>query len=480
MLVFSFVAAFVAGFFAHQQGWHAAPLRWAPALAREPGAVLSAWRARAALPVVALDLPFGDYQRLVALRDRALYLGYHVPSEDEAVPAALTGAAGQREPVDLRLPGGPPIAPGGAWALEMRRSGESAWLRLTPLDAARAASAWQPWGYLDALRREGFAAATQTPVRLEVNGSAWGLYLLERPAPVEATAHFDAQAAWEALASGEALPEDAFRYALAAGDAPAAARLRALQAREVALPELCDAEALGRFLGLTAFWTGAPAPDWRTLRWRYDPETQRLSPVGAGQPWTEIAPLPAALYADPAVQAAYARALAELSRPAYLEQLRRERGLALAAQWRALGGDPAAEPWALLEAHQRAMRARLAPERAVAARLEPEGAGFVLRLANRQPFPVQIVGLDAGGAALRPLDPAWVPAEERAHLVEAGEALVLRAATGALPQPVRLHLPREMTAAGGDTLAVVYHLWGVDGPELRVPVAEPELIERAP
>lgn len=475
------LAAFALGFLARHYGWYETPLRWGALLVRNPRAAATLWRTRATLPVINLEVRFSDYQHLSTLQERAQRLGIHVPFEDETVRGVLLSGAGQRQSVTLRLPGGPAtLAHSDAWSLEARLDDTDDWLRLMPVDDARRTFAWQQLGYLDALHREGFIAATQTPVRLQVNGASWGLYILETPAPVEDAVFFDAQAAWEAQAAGEPLTEGSFRYAtVASTDAlsptlqTAAAHLRAVQMGERALSEVCDAETLGRFLALTALWTGQPAPDWRTLRWRFDPATGLLAPVGVGQPWDAPTPLPEAFYDDPAVQAAYARALAEFSTPAYLERLRRTSGATLEQQWLALGATQITPPWEILEGHQRTIRARLAPPKALTATLTPDGADFVLQLVNAQPFPLHIVGLDAGSAALHPLDPAWVLAADRPHLVEADGRFILRAATGAQVHPIRLRLPRHLTGAGGDTLFIVCHLWEAGGPELRVPVLEP-------
>jgi len=503
VLGIALLAAFALGFFTHYYGWYETPLHWGTALLREPlafpGAITTLWRARATLPVMSLEIRFNDYQRLSSLRDRARQSGVHVPFEDEAVRAVMVSNTGQRHTVALRLPGGPAtLADGEAWTLELRQGDAGDWLRLIPVDETRSTFAWQQIGYLNALRQEGFAAATHTPVRLEVNGAPWGLYILETPASVEGAVFFDAQAVWEAQAAGEPVAEGGFRYAtVASTDAlsptlqAAAAHLRAVQLGEHALSEVCDVASLGRFLALTALWTGQPAPDWRTLRWRYDPATHLLAPVGVAQParlsspqaWDAPAPLPEAFYDDPAVQAAYARALTELASPAYLEHLYRTSGATLEQQWLALrtaSPTPSrvAPPWDSLERHQRAMRARLAPQHALSATLEPDGPDLIVQLVNLHAFPLHIVGLDAGGAALHPLDPAWVVAADRQRLVEAGDdgaqpRFVLRAAAGAQVHPVRLRLPWHLAAAGGDTLFIVCRLWEAGGPELRIPVLEP-------
>jgi hypothetical protein len=470
------LVAFVLGSLVHQAGWHESFLRWG----REPRATFAAWRARTALPVVAVDLRFDGYQHLVSLRDRALRLDVHVPFVDEAVPATMIFGAGARESVELRLPGGPATSwQDDVWPLELRRAGASAWLRLTPLDETRTEAALLQWSYLEALRREGFAAATQTPVRLEINGSPWGLYVLETPAAANVALRFEAQAAWEAQAAGEPVDDGGFRYATVTAEGASlavegaspiveAALARFWDARQVV--DACDAEDLGRFLALTALWTGQPAPDWRTLRWAYDPTTQQLAPVGAGQFWADAAPLPEILLDNPAMQIAHARALTEISRPSYLEHLRNEMGDELEQQWRGLSAS--ATPWAHLEAHQHTIRARLSPARALAVTLEPDG---VLYVANLQPFPLQIVGLDAGGAGLRPLDPAWTLPEDRECLLESGDAFVLRATFGPASQPVRLSLPWDLTTAGGDGLTIICRLWKVNGPELSTPVTNSEV-----
>lgn len=475
------LAAFALGFLVHQQGWHMRLLHLGTAWVKAPRATFTAWRARAALPVVTVDMRFSDYQQLDAVREQALRLGVQVSSEEAVVPATVRIDAEERERVEMRLPEGPVThLEDDVWPLELRPEETSFWLKLMPVAALGSESTWQQWGYLEALRREDFLTASPSLVQVQFNGQDWGLYLMESPPAAELVLTFDPRPAREAHAAGELLGEEDFRYAavtvVQGADSPeaarAAARLRAVQAGEMAPSEVCDAEALGRFLALTALWTGQSAPDWRSLHWAYDPTTQQFTPVGAGQPWNEVAPLPEDVLKDPAVQVAYAQALVEFATPAYLEQLRETWGTTLERQWRVLGAEPSSTPWTLLETQQQALRARLTPEHGLAATLEREEAGFVLQLANRQSFPLLIIGLDAGGAGIRGLDPAWVQSEDRALLLEDEETLVLRAAQGSLPQPVRLALPWDLTTAGGDTLFMVFRLWGTSSPAVRAPVKD--------
>jgi len=117
------------------------------------------------------------------------------------------------------------------------------------------------------------------------------------------------------------------------------------------------------------------------------------------------------------------------------------------------------------------MRARVAPEHPLRAMLEPAGEDFVLRLTSLQPFPLEVTGLDVGGVARRALDPAWVRSQDRALLLKAENALVLRAMDGELPQTVELLLPREALAPGGE-LTLFCRVWDADAPEGRVAVLE--------
>ncbi len=468
------------GFLSHQQDWYGSVTAWGSAFLHSPQVAFAAWRARQQLPTLTLDLGFNDYQLLASARTQALRQGVSIPSVEQVVTAnGILPGSGESRPVELRLPGGSALGePEGAWSLELRLKGSNAWQRLIPVTDAL--SAWQQWGYLETLRQNGFAAAELELLNLTVNGASWGLYVLETPATAALTVGFDARPAWRVLAQGQILPDGGFRYATpAVSDAAnlaapeAYARFRAVVEGRRALSSVTDAEAWGRLLAMTFLWTGVPAPDWSTLRWSPDPETGQLEVLGSLQPAT-ISPLPATLFADPAVQTATARALAEFSQPTYLETLRQSLGEELDLQWRVLGGASVglADPWSALVSHQRAMRAYLAPERPLVANLEPSGDDFILRLTNVQPFPVQVTGMDVGGAARRTLELSWVKPEDRGALLEndAG-AFVLRGLGGSGSQPLEVQLPRELLFPGGE-LVLLCKVWDAPVPEGRLRVLE--------
>ncbi|MGC9468126.1 MAG: hypothetical protein ACP5HS_06015 [Anaerolineae bacterium] len=482
LLAFSLVVAFGLGFIAYQDGWHRGLLVWAPRIVRDPRAAMAAWQAHAALPVVSVDVRFADYEQLVTLVDRARRLGVHVPVEGEEVGVDVSLDTGERVAANMRLAVGPGSwMPQGAWPFELSIEGEARWIRLLPIEASRGDVAWQQMGYLQTLRREGFSAASLSLARVRVNGSDWGLYLLETPAVVAVEVRFGADDSWEALAHGEVTPAGGFRQGSVqvSGSDPTATRaagllLHSVLREAVSLSQVCDAEALGRFMALTALWTGAPAPDWRVMRWAYDGIQDQLVPVGAGQPWVDVAPLPEAFLADVWVQSAYARALVEYSDPAFLRQLQADLGGALDEQWLILAtaSDVPQTPWEVVAQHQQSMRARLSPERALAAELDRAGTAYVLRLANLQPFPVEVIGLEAQGGRIQELDPGWVLPEDQGDLVEGADALVLQGARSAVPETVSLRLPENVYGGRVAALGVACRLWGAETPELWVPLRD--------
>lgn len=478
--IFAIFGVFTLGFLAKQYGWIDIPMRWTQMLLVNPRSAIAGWRAYTQLPVVKLDIRFTDLQQLTSYWEAALRLGVHIPFEDEVVTAASVLGNGQREAVDIRLPGGPvALISKDAWSFEIHRQDSVDWLKLIPVGYEYASSYWMQFGYLESLRVSGFAAAQLALVRLEVNGSPEGLYVLETPAEVDMDVYFDATALWQAMAAGDPVEQGHFRYAsissthaLPSSGQAALQQMQALTTGESALSEVFEAEEMGRFLALTALWSGHFMPDWRTIRFDYDTATQRFTPVGTAQFWTDHAHLPEAFIGDPAVQVAYAGALAEIVQPDYLLNLRHQVDTNLDTPWTILSTLALDDPWEELELNQRAVRAYLYPENPLSATLEVEGTDYVLKVSNLRPFPIQLIGLDAGGSGLQVIDPAWITEADMGKLIVNGQDTILKANTSAYAKPVHIHLSRPLTAAGGDSLSIVCQLWNVPGPVLYVPVIE--------
>lgn len=485
------VLAFALGVFLAEVGAYDAARTFAGVLWRRPGYVLSAWRRRGDLPTLTLDLAFNDYQRLASLRSQALEAGAYTAREGDAVPAQLN-LLQDAVAVEVQLLAGSAdaLAAETRWPLELAaRDGGRAKLVPATEDALLA------WGYLRALQQEGVWVPDYRLVRLWVNGKAWGAYALETlpsvaepglaaRAPDGVLVFFatPSPAAGYAAAQVTAAPwvggtRAARRAALAAdpqraaASAEAVARFRALEAGHLAPGAVFDAERLGRFLALSHLWRGAPALDWRTLRWLYDPATGRFEPLGVGAPPDPATALPPALLDDSDIQRAYALALADLADPAYRARWREAFGATWDALYRAVGVDLGypTDPWALLRRRQAAVAETLAPPATLHAEVREVDGALHLRLEAVVAFPVVVAALDFGERGAVALSPDWVEVADRAALVGPPGQVILPARVTARPPVVHLRvpgaaLPRLQGTVG--EIRLLTHIWGADAPVL--------------
>lgn len=486
------------GFVVHQQGWHRPLGGFVVSLARHPAATLAALFGHSDLPTLRLDMRFRDYQQLLDRRAQALLLGANRVSEQDYVPAGI-GLGDETIAVQVRLPAGPATSLGtGAWPFEVAVQDGTLWglrrFTLTPADATMLST----WGYLETLRRAGLFTPRHQAVRLVLNGTPHGVYMLEELPTADTLAvqghagsvvvAFEQDAYWEAYARiGAALPGSGFQYARIVcapyDDNPDTACSDIARALYTIRPDEWDAERTGTFLAITTLWRGSAVLDWRTLRLAYDPRSGRLAPIGTGTTLIPVAPLPDVLLDDPRVQVAYVRALAQFSTPDYLAQLQADIGHELESLGIESGYlDP---PWTALSAHQTTMRRMLALSHPLLAYIEPDDTALVLHLSNVQQFPVEVVGLDLGESALLPLDPAWVSETDRSSLVEAPDAaehIVLRAAVGSMPRSIHLRVPPEALLAGREwvwqtpgAIRIVARPCGLAEADISVPVYHDDL-----
>ena len=467
-------------------------------LIRRPRVAANSLRHAGDLPTLYVDIAFADYQRLVTQRNYAVQQGaLWDRAEPQLAPATFT-LGDARVEVEVGLP--PDVGEafaGEQWPLyvEFPAADDDGTALcaceralLLPADA----QSRRHWGFLTTLQREGGATTPYRVLRVTVNGKSWGLFALTGLPPDtgdDAYVTFDARDFLATYAqAGAALADDGFAYALvvaAAEDADdraqAAQRMQRLYEGTLPPAHVLDAEAWGRYLALTTLWYGAPTRDWRTLIWRYRPADARFVPVGAG--WMgapDEFPLPDAFARAPEIQAAYLRAVQTYSDPAYLEQLQSSLAPELDALcWAtniALGYPPL--PWDELAAHQAAMRALLHPRQPVRVAVSESEGMLVVRVGNLTAFPLEVTGLNVGESAWVPLDreqmilaPAaerpmpqqpWIEAADRALLVDAPDALVLRARSGATPAYVRLYVPLgQLPEASGEVEAVT-RFWGLE------------------
>ncbi len=466
-------------------------------LIRRPRVAVASLRHAGDLPTLYIDIAFADYQRLVTQRNYAVQQGALGDRDAPQLAPATFTLDDDRVEVELGLP--PDVGAafaGERWPLYVEFPAAADGTALCACERALLlpadAQSRQHWGFLTTLQREGGATTPYRLLRVTVNGKSWGLFALAGLPPTSGAETYVAFDARDFLATyahaGAALADDGFAYAqviASAEDADdrtqAADRMQKLYEGTLPPAHVLDAEAWGRYLALTTLWYGAPTRDWRTLIWRYRPADARLAPVGAG--WVgapDEFPLPDAFARAPEIQAAYLRALQTYSDPAYLEHLQSSLAPELDALcWATnipLGYPPL--PWDDLAAHQAAMRALLRPRQPVRVAVSESEGMLVVRLGNLTAFPLEVAGLNVGESAWLTLDRAtitfasiaerplpdqlWIETADRALLVDAPAALVLRARDGAMPAYVRLHVPLGRLPEAAGEVEAVTRFWGLE------------------
>jgi hypothetical protein len=308
-------------------------------------------------------------------------------------------------------------------------------------------------------------------------------------APDHLVVGFDATAYWTTVVHlGENVPDSGFQYAdivvlgAAAEEAligdEARQRLYAVQSGQLAPAHAFDVASLARFMAITTLWRGTPAVDWRTVRWAYDPNSRRFTPIGRACHPEPLRSLPGIFTDDPVIQIAYAGALREYSQNLYLTELKNTLAADLEDLRLGLGVDlgNASQVWSTLETHQRLMRAQLSPSRPVAAYFTEGEEGMWFGLANLQQLPVEIVGLNVDENVFVAGDPAWVVTDDRPLILQDGAGLTLRGLDGPVPHYVHFRVPFE-TLGGreGGTVRATVRIAGLPSQEIDVEVTYDDL-----
>lgn len=269
--------------------------------------------------------------------------------------------------------------------------------------------------------------------------------------------------------------------------------LRGFTTGELPATEVFDLERMGKFLALSDLWSTLHGLKWHNLRYYYNPVTSRLEPVAFDNApfspeldFDDVGLDSESFYHDPHLQAAYARALWEVSQPSYLttleERLEPEYERLRAELEPEFGEAVLAAPWDLLWRRGDLNRQRMSPiQTAYAYRVAPvdltamsiPSDTVVLEIGNLLDLPVEIVGIRVGelsttaqqAAEMAAPTTAWVDPTSWSYIVPpiAGnpESIVLRALEqdqAALPY-VRLTTP--LRAPAGTDIQLLTRVWGL-------------------
>jgi hypothetical protein len=483
-----------------------------------------------ALPTLIVDMGFEAYENILDQRREALDIGVFISTESDFNPATIR-LDNVEIPVRMRISQGPAIHLGeeDKWSFDVRTRNDQLLLGMQRFHLVDPAdNNWfDELAFQRNLAHEGILSTQYYFVRLFFNGDDRGIYVVQEGFGSELTesqerprgviVEFDATRLWESIAKfgGNATAAnddpvtnltahdfqyfevDAFRDATIARDEllsvqkeRAIGLLRGLQSGELSAGEVFDTAQYGRFLALVDLWGATDGISLVNLRYYYNPQTDRLEPIGFnGNPLNSQSPDGGRLslnatYNDPGLQTVYVQTARRVSRDDYLEQLQIDLNDELSALQQSLRIEVSHPlPWEALGQRQLQMQSSLNPVQQVFAYLGSPAlamsATIQIDVANVLNLPVEILGFDVGGATFLEADPEWVQNNPDDLLMLQNERVILRASvngnSGALGY-VRFHLPlteimkldRELDTMREPGIQVATRILGLDQTELTV------------
>jgi hypothetical protein len=440
-------------------------------------------------PTLSVDMRMQNYNTLLQQREQAVQSGVYIPANRDYMTATIQ-IDNSSIPVLIRPYPGPAehLRDDTRWRFDIRTRQNQQLLgmqRFYLLPLAEGDGLYQ-WAFFRALEREGILATRYQFVNLVFNGDSWGRYALQEGFGDELMTtngrtagvilEFDAELLWKSIdhfGSAESVSADpianllatdfryfeidTFREATVAQDEERSAqkdagigRLRALQAGQVRASEIFDVTRLARFLALVDLWGANEAISLANLRYYYNPDTNRLEPIGfgVGSPHSEERLPLEATYFDSFLQAAYVREAERLSRPAYLADLMAELEPKLQELQRSLrtAGGEEPFPWEMLKERQEQIRRSLNPVQPVFAYLGPPrpsiSATIQIDIANVTNLPVEILGFDVDGLTFLEADSSWLHTEASTGLFDdRDDKVVLTASNTPILHYVRFDIP---------------------------------------
>ncbi len=452
-----------------------------------------------ALETLYIEIAPQEFAQLEAKREEALERWILLTSADDFVPATLR-LGEQTFRARLRLKGdwADHIA-SDKWSfrIELRDDGYLHGMRIFSVHDPSARVYLNEVVFLKNLADEDILGVYYDFLHVVLNGEYKGIYALEENFAKEllefqarregVIIRYDENLLWQswALRGDRVTPSGIRRFyiidefssgrvdgspTLSAQRDTAAGLLRGFVTGELPAPQVFDMERMGKFLALSDLWNALHGLTWHNLRYYFNPVTARLEPIAFDNdplsPVHDVEKVGLALAHfnhDPYLQAAYTRALWEVSQPGYVEELEARWGAEHTRLFAALepefGAEVLAPPWDALRRRQELNRLRLTPlqttyaYRVRAADVAAMGLPtetLVLEMGNLLDLPVELVAVRVDGVEI-PASADWVDAASLPHtvppLADAPDLLALRALApdaAALPY-IRLTLPLTVT-----------------------------------
>ena len=490
-----------------------APLPFTPTPLPPPTPTPTAPELGDTLETLYIDIAPRYLEQIEAKRAEALERWILLTSSDDFVPATLR-LGEQRFAAELRLKGdwADHIAED-KWSfrIELRDDGYLYGMKVFSVQAPAARIYLNEYLFLKNLAAEDILGVRYDFLHVVQNGEYKGIYALEEGFAKEllefqerresVIIRYDEDLLWRSWAfqGDRVTPPGIERFhivdefnsgrvdrspTLSAQRDTAVGLLRGFTTGKLAAPEVFDMGRTAKFLALSDLWNALHGLTWHNLRYYFNPVTSRLEPIAFdNDPLSpafdvEHVGLPPAYFNhDPHLQAAYARALWEISQPGYVDALEARHAADYARLFAAMepefGAEVLAAPWDALRRRQELNRQRLTPLQTtyayrvrpadVAAASQPSDT-LMLEVGNLLDLPVELGAVSVDGEEI-PARAAWVDEDSRPHIAPPlpadPETPVLRALpsdAAALPS-IRLTLP--LTAALDAEIELHARIWGL-------------------
>ncbi|MEM9022549.1 MAG: CotH kinase family protein, partial [Bacteroidota bacterium] len=302
-----------------------------------------------------------DWATVERIREQALAIRQLKSASNEYVPARLA-AEGDTSKVSIRLKGDlPDHFEGERWSFRVKMKGDNEVFELErfSIQDPKTRNNLFEWLFHRALQQEDLFYLDYHFVDVTVNGEEKGIYALEEHIskatankmvrPNSVIIRFNEDGFWENYWEQKDNPEhDNRTYLTAPIEAYQAKRLKkspelkqyfhrasrlldGFRKGTTAASDAFDVEQTARFLAVLDLFGAWHANRWHNKRWYYNPETDKLEPVGFDANGRKLNVLAIhdtrlnathrnTLFQDPALLQAYTRELERIAQPEYLAQ----------------------------------------------------------------------------------------------------------------------------------------------------------------
>ncbi|MDX1377751.1 MAG: hypothetical protein R3307_02790 [Anaerolineales bacterium] len=322
------------------------------------------------LSTLIIDLKFKYYRQMLEKREEALRIGILQVSDEDFVPSIITLNDGPKMDVKMRLKGDwTDHLEGDKWSfrIQLKDDGQIMGFRQFSIQTPETRNFLYEWIFHQNLFEEDILTTRYDFVNVLLNGELLGVYGIEEHFTGEliesqgrrqgVIIRFDEDYLWNKWAhfydNGAKFTGHGWSYttektvdistfqtgkiardpALTAEAETARSLLYAFETGRLPASEVFDVRLMGRFFALSDLWAACHGTNWHNLRFYYNPITARLEPVAFDNiPFScrqdsnknLIFDPGNSIFNDDEIKRAYAEELYRVTRPGYIEELRKK------------------------------------------------------------------------------------------------------------------------------------------------------------